>query len=138
MTIKCQSLLLHPSLRCGQKDQTPGWFGQKLEGVPPGPTGMCLSSHGSGRTGEGRVQWLQLDREPVPSARSCRGAETSSSRLHGPLDTEGQARHGSPSSTAAKSHVWTLTTSLGVLTWPKLKRLLGRRMVSWYKQMFAR
>ena len=137
MTIKCQSPL-HPSLRCGQKGQTPGWFGQKLEGVPLGPTDMCLSSRGSGRTREGRVQWLQLDREPVPSARSCRGAGTSSSRLHGLLDTEGQARHGSPSSTAAKSHVWTLTTSLGVLTWPKLNRLLGRRMVSWYKWMFAR
>lgn len=73
MTIRCQSLLLHSSLCCGQTDQTPGWVGQKLEGVPPGPKGMCLSSRGSGRTREGRVQWLQLDREPAPSAGSCRG-----------------------------------------------------------------
>lgn len=73
MTIRRQSLLLHPPLCCGQTDQTPGWVGQKLEGVPPGPTGMCLSSRGSGRTRKGRVQWLQLDRELVPSAGFCRG-----------------------------------------------------------------
>ena len=53
-------------------DPRMGWA-EARGSPPPGPTGMCLSSRGSGRIREGRVQWLQLDREQVPSARSCRG-----------------------------------------------------------------
>lgn len=117
-TARCQPLL--PPLWADGPGPRAGWA--ETRGSPPGPTGLCLSSRGSGRAWPprgGQSTWAAAgpaSRSPQPGP-----AGDAASSIEQEVSSQGQVSLLSSSPEPCLD----LATSLGIVTWPKFNWCLG-------------